>query len=286
MLLDGSLGSTRSIVWEPSRHGSLRYEEKAHERLNALTFKDRLKLMNKIFKDECNLLKEEAYSAIDRADNPKHFENGDIYYVYKFRDNQDLIQDFEVAADSDHQEGFSQGSFSVSPLGYGLFQGYINTTPPDDGRVQYAGWVSMLSPRARKSFYRRHWHDWSHFTHMVFRVRGDGRTYHFRVHCEGDMDICWFDGWDYAIFTHGGPYWQFVRIPFSRLFFSYKGRIQDIQDAILLTRVTRFSIIVKDKVTGPFRLEIDYVGLMRDRYNRRKFEYERYNVPEHAFREP
>lgn len=64
-------------------------------------------------------------------------------------------------------------------------------------------------------------YNWSDFTHLVIRMRGDGRTYglglqknYKRTHrLDFAMGLTANDQFHYPMFTRGGPYWQTVKVP-------------------------------------------------------------------------
>jgi len=68
-----------------------------------------------------------------------------------------------------------------------------------------------------------------------------------------------------------------LQIPFSKFFLSNSGRVQDKQAPIILDRVKYLSLTLSDDAHGPFSLEIDYIGLMYDAYDRHEFFYEMYD---------
>ena len=56
-------------------------------------------------------------------------------------------------------------------------------------------------------------------------------TYEIRalMQVHGEWDIFWHDMWVFPLYTRGGPYWQEYRVPFSKFYFSHRGKIQDDQ---------------------------------------------------------
>ncbi|KAJ8898255.1 hypothetical protein PR048_003615, partial [Dryococelus australis] len=312
------------------------------------------------------------------------FFTGEVDVVWKFG-SPEVHSKWVTTSDSDHNEGFSKCELSVSPTGNALFSGSLNTQVPRDGRIKKAGYCNMRSMRARKSFKRDSFLDWSVYTHLVLRVRGDGRSYMINLATCGAFDILWNDMFNYILFTRGGPYWQVAKvittlnsevlragkgdevsmeqrwnkrvgetgdpqenpptsgivwhnshvgnvvvmigwipggkdtkvdedgvgrtlwwlrrpkasgaggcrrggdplvagtisgaIPFSKFFLASKGRIQDKQSPIPLSKVTNVGISVGDKVNGPFNLEIDYIGVEFDPSHTEEFAYEMYRTP-------
>merc|ERR1719309_278617 len=130
-----------------------------------------------------------------------------------------------------------------------------------------------------KSWNRDSYFDWRHYTHLVLRVRGDGRSYMVNLSCRGTYDITWDVMWQYALFTRGGPYWQFCRIPFSKFFKAYRGRIQDRQIELMKHQISHVGFTMSDGIDGPFNLEIDYIGLQWDPSHEEEFAYELYKAP-------
>lgn len=204
----------------------------------------------------------------------------EIQKLWEFK-KPGVLESWVVSCDSDWDEGFSSASLTRSPGGYGLFSGYLDShTLPKDRTIGRVGWVNITSPKARRSFFRESAYEWSDYTHMVMRVRGDGRTYGIMIRTPGSWDLSWFDLYSFGLYTHGGPYWQFVRIPFSRFVFAPKGTVQDYQEWMPLDNINSFGISLIDRNTGPFRLEIDYIGLEADPTWNQKNAYESYYVPQ------
>ncbi|XP_045581044.1 complex I intermediate-associated protein 30, mitochondrial [Procambarus clarkii] len=197
-------------------------------------------------------------------------------------DSEESLNHWIVTCDSDHCEGYSSASLSVSPTGHGLFSGHISTQVPKDGKTKRAGYCNMRTIRPRKSFRREMYLDWSCYNHLELRVRGDGRSYLVNISTAGYYDITWNDMFSYVLYTRGGPHWQITRIPFSKFFFNSKGRAQDKQVPIVLHRVVSLGISAGDRVNAPFRLEIDYIGLYNDPDHTETFAYEMYRVPKYT----
>lgn len=249
-----------------------------------MTFEDQIKEGFQEMKKECVTWKEEWKEKI-RSD-PKMYEDGDVEVLYKF-DNQKTIDLWDTACDRDWEEGFSNCTFQRSKAGHALFSGFLDSTRmPKDGRVNRTGWANASGPEARRSFYRNASYDWTLFTHLVMRVRGDGRNYAIILRTHGMMDVTWFDIYSYGLYTHGGPYWQYCKIPFSRFFYMAKGRLQDQQVDIPLTKVKSLGFTLMDTKTGPFSLEIDYIGLCFDPSHTEEFAYEMYYTPEYKYINP
>lgn len=177
--------------------------------------------------------------------------------------------------------------------------GELNTRVPKDGKIKRSGYCNMRSIRARKSFKRDSYLDWTMYNVLVMRVRGDGRSYMLNLATTGYFDVMWNDVYNYVLFTRGGPYWQvakviitdlnvwkymfiyictILQIPFSKFFLTSKGRIQDKQGPIPLDKVTNLGITAGDKINGPFSLEIDYIGVEYDPNITEEFAYEMYKT--------
>lgn len=171
----------------------------------------------------------------------------------------------------------SRSRLEMSSTGTGIFSGTLNTRLPKDGKIKYAGYCNITSYPKERSFRRTIYHDWSQYTHLVLRIRGDGRTYALVISNKSFYDLTWHDQYHYPMYTRGGPYWQHVRIPFSRFVFSSKGRVQDDQFALMLHEVSGLGITVADDISGSFRLEIAYIGLEYDYSHTEECAYESYN---------
>ncbi|EZA54652.1 hypothetical protein DMN91_007241 [Ooceraea biroi] len=202
----------------------------------------------------------------------------EVDVVWEFNGDPSSLDQWILTCDSDYDEGFSTATLEMSSTGTGIFSGTLSTQLPKDGKIKHAGYCNITTKPKEKSFRRTIHHDWSRYTHVVLRVRGDGRTYGLNIGNKSFYDLTWNDLYHYPFYTRGGPYWQLIRIPFSKFVFSSRGRIQDDQNELMLHEVSNLGITVADDVNGNFRLEIAYVGLESDHLHTEVCAYENYNV--------
>lgn len=208
---------------------------------------------------------------------------------WSFESDEDLDR-WVTTADSDWGEGYSRCEMIRSPSGKAtLFVGEVSTRAPQDGRVDQAGYCNMAAIKQRAAFHQLKMLDWFLYTHLTLLVRGDGRTYNLNVHCHGHFDGTWMDLWHYPLYTRGGPYWQRVKIPFSKFYFAHKGSVQDNQMPLPLERITGLSITLADRNDGPFCLEVSDIGCMFDPdltehlEERASHAYETYQMPHPSY---
>ena len=96
---------------------------------------------------------------------------------------------------------------------------------------------------------------WVEYTHLTMNIRGDGRKYMLNLQVKRDFDILWNDRWHYPLYTRGGPYWQYVKIPWSKFYMGSRGSLQDKQMRIPLEAgVVGMSITLMDQISGPFQV--------------------------------
>jgi NADH dehydrogenase [ubiquinone] 1 alpha subcomplex assembly factor 1 len=79
---------------------------------------------------------------------------------------------------------------------------------PSNPRGQYTGYVNMRSLSRIKSFKRKENICLYKWTHFLFKVKGDGRTYTIILNTPGQSNLTANNVHTYALFTRGGPYWQ------------------------------------------------------------------------------
>lgn len=110
--------------------------EKEHVRLGLKQLKTELKLWTEEIKEEL------------RSDPMLIAPHGEVDTVFEFGKQED-IDKFVATSDSDHNEGYSHCSLKISPAGYGLFSGVLDSTVPKQGKISRAGYCNITSQRVR-----------------------------------------------------------------------------------------------------------------------------------------
>lgn len=204
-------------------------------------------------------------------------------------DNAETLSKWLVTSDSDYKRGFSKCELLLSKQKTAIFRGYLDTAVPKDGLTAYSGMVGMRSERKSKAFFRKDVHsDWGYFTHLMLKVRGDGRTYVLVLHTPGNLEHQWHNMYSHPLYTHGGPYWQFVKVPFSKFYKAFHGRVVSQQEPLVppyrevwsrYCPAVSLGIMLFDRTDGPFQLEIDWIGVYNDVTHTEEFAYEQYDPP-------
>lgn len=78
------------------------------------------------------------------------FRPGETDVVFNFESEKDLDR-WVLTTDKDHNEGFTEAKFELSPAGFGLFHGTLESRVPKDGRIKRSGYANMRSLRVRVS---------------------------------------------------------------------------------------------------------------------------------------
>ncbi|KAM9239830.1 complex I intermediate-associated protein 30, mitochondrial isoform 2-T2 [Leptosomus discolor] len=195
--------------------------------------------------------------------------------LWEFRSQEDLNKwvissDVEIGGKSEVYLKLGRNNQAA------LLYGTLNTEVPRDGETKYSGYCSMRAKPPVGSFARKKYYDWSNFNSLYLRVRGDGRPWMVNIYTDPYFSHQKDDLYNYFMFTRGGPYWEEIKIPFSKFFLSSRGRVQDQQHPIWLDKVSTLGFTIGDKVDGPFQLEIDFIGLLNDRAHTEEFAYEMY----------
>lgn len=137
----------------------------------------------------------------------------------------------------------------------GLSQGKVTLT--DEGTMKFSGTLSLENnggfSTVRSSGIDR---DLSNDLGILLKIKGDGRDYEIRL----DSDAT-YRGMPVSFagkFSTKAGEWQQVKVPFSDFEGSWRGK--DLPDEKLNPAVIRrVGILLGDKKSGPFHLEIDYI---------------------------
>ncbi|CAH2327682.1 Hypothetical predicted protein [Pelobates cultripes] len=228
-------------------------------------------------KKQFGLLKKEI---VDHATGPggkplKEALEEQTTVVWEFRSPEDLekwsvTSDMEIGGKSRTYIKLGKNNQTA------FFYGTLNSEVPRDGETRYSGYCALRSKPLMGAFYRKLCYDWSNFNTLHLRVRGDGRPWMVNVIHDTYFTNQKDDLYSYFLYTRGGPYWEDVKIPFSKFFLSSRGRIQDEQYPLLLDKISALGLTLGDKADGPFQLEIDFIGLCNDRAHDEEFAYEKY----------
>ncbi|XP_062973764.1 complex I intermediate-associated protein 30, mitochondrial [Elgaria multicarinata webbii] len=198
-----------------------------------------------------------------------------VRVAWEFRSEEDLNK-WSVSSDAEiggKSEIFIKlGKNNQSAVLYGT----LNTAVPRDGETKYSGYCSMKSKPRLVAFNRKSPYDWTNFNSLFLRVRGDGRPWMINIYTDPYFSHHKDDLYHYFMYPRGGPYWEEIKIPFSKFFFSSRGRVQDNQHALWLDKISTLGFTLGDKVDGPFQLEIDFIGLVKDRAHTEECAYELY----------
>ncbi|CAK9808887.1 Complex I intermediate-associated protein 30, mitochondrial [Anthophora plagiata] len=198
--------------------------------------------------------------------------------VWKFNGTTNSLDQWVVNCDRDYGHGYSTAKLELSSNGTGIFHGVLDTRVAKDGRTTHAGYCNITSVPKYLSFRRKVPHDWTNYNELVLRVRGDGRCYLVNILSSKNIDITWFDAYNYIMYTRGGPYWQVIRIPFSKFVYTRKAELHEVQSPLTTNVVKNLGITIADKKPGPFRLEIDHISVCYNPTIYESFAYEMYDV--------
>ena len=90
---------------------------------------------------------------------------------------------------------------------------------------------------------------------MRLRLRGDGRTYQFRLRLDERWDgVAWR-----AEFPTTGE-WQIVELPYDRFAPVFRGRPVPDAGPVVAADIRQIGFMLADRTPGPFALEIRAIG--------------------------
>uniref|UniRef100_A0A0N5AXW4 CIA30 domain-containing protein n=1 Tax=Syphacia muris TaxID=451379 RepID=A0A0N5AXW4_9BILA len=236
-----------------------------------------------LFKDEVKKMKNEWANNLRITLDKKEMieqagivEHGETVKEFVF-DSPEALSMWNIGCDADEGYGYSKCELVPTDRKTAIFRGYLSTEV--DGKHERSGWASMKL-NLKKSFFRKlYFTRWSSYSHLLIKCRGDGRSYKVMLHCPGLIDVLWGNSYSFPLHTHGGPYWQYEKIPFSKFFLTVGGRIQDNQTRIYCDEISSVGIVLMDRMDGEFSLELDFIGITHDQSHREQFAYEVYSLP-------
>lgn len=250
-----------------------------------MSLKDLLAATPEVLREQTKLLKEEWKGYLKCSLDKKEFveqcgfvNHGEARKEFVFNSDEALSL-WNIGCDADEGYGYSKCELVPTDRKTAIFRGWLSTQVVKDGKHERSGWASMKLNLTRSFRRKKYFTRWSSFSHLLIKCRGDGRSYKVMLHCPGIFDVTWGSSYSYPLHTHGGPYWQYEKIPFSKFFHTVTGRIQDAQQRIVCEEVSSMGIVLMDRMDGEFSLELDFVGVCHDRSHRENFAYEAYALP-------
>ncbi|NXV75891.1 CIA30 protein, partial [Atlantisia rogersi] len=272
-LLEPLLSNSTSKLYSSYRRPGSQPEKKTSWQETNFSFKKGIDIL----KTQLGLLKKETKGfLIGPGGRPlDQYMLEQTQVLWEFRSQEDLNKwvvssDVEIGGKSEVYLKLGRNNQAA------LLYGTLNTEVPRDGETKYSGYCSMRAKPPLGSFARKKYYDWSNFNSLYLRVRGDGRPWMVNIYTDPYFSHQKDDLYNYFMFTRGGPYWEEIKIPFSKFFLSSRGRVQDSQHPIWLDKISTLGFTIGDKVDGPFQLEIDFIGLLNDRAHTEEFAYETY----------
>jgi hypothetical protein len=141
--------------------------------------------------------------------------------------------------------GISTSRFDISQEGTAVFT----------GRVSLENNGGFASARTRMQA------DLGGHSGIVIRVKGDGKTYGFRLRTVSRGRVTPYS-WE-ALFTAPAGEWSEINLPFSSFRPVYRGRQLVNMPDLDVRNIAEAGLMVSNGQAGPFRLEIDWIAAGR-----------------------
>ncbi len=135
--------------------------------------------------------------------------------------------------------GRSSGNFDISDEGYGVFQGTVS--------LENNGGFSSLRHRFNEI-------STTPFTKIVLRVKGDGKTFQFRIKANSR------DYYSYNSYFNTSSDWENIEISLNEMYPAFRGRSLDIPN-FLGGSIEEVAFLIGNKKAESFKLEIDTIVL-------------------------
>jgi len=158
-------------------------------------------------------------------------------FIFDFTSESDLTNWFVV--DDVVMGGRSEGRFFLNQDGHAVFTGQISLQNNGGfSSVRYG--FEPLSVKAYNS--------------CVIRVRGDGKSYQFRVKSNQ------YDRASYVRYFQTSGNWQTIEIPFAQMYPTFRGMKLDQPNfpGIVMEEI---AFLIGNKNAETFKLEIDFIQL-------------------------
>lgn len=166
--------------------------------------------------------------------------------------NELIVHEFETAAELSRWRvvndgvmgGLSRGEMVVTEEQTGVFQGVLSLD-------NNGGFSSVRSKPTEYGL--------DGYEALEIRIRGDGRTYQFRLRSDDR-----FDGIAYRqLFTSRADEWMTIRLELRDFVPVFRGR--KVMDAAPLSadRIRQVGFLIADQKPGIFRLEIDWIKALK-----------------------
>ena len=155
-----------------------------------------------------------------------------------FTDTEEILR--WMVINDDVMGGLSQSRIELSPAATALFSGQI-------ALENNGGFASI---RRRTDNYNL-----NGCTGVILKVKGDGRTYQFRVKTD---DL--YDGIAYRkLFASDARQWQTITLPFDGFCASFRGRSVPGAPVLRPEQIRQIGFLLADKQQGSFCLEIAWI---------------------------
>lgn len=142
--------------------------------------------------------------------------------------------------------GRSSSRLELADEGFAVFSGNVSL----ENNGGFASVRLPIPPRAMAGA-----------THLVLRVRGDGQRYQARLRSGRQWDgVSWA-----AEFEASRSGWVTVEMPLDGFEPTFRGYRPRRAGPVAPAEVGQVGIMITDKQVGPFRLEIEWVGVRRER---------------------
>jgi NADH dehydrogenase [ubiquinone] 1 alpha subcomplex assembly factor 1 len=157
--------------------------------------------------------------------------------IFDFNKDSDVTQ-WKIVDDI-VMGGRSSGVFNVNEQGHGVFKGKVS--------LENNGGFSSLHYRCKKMVTATS-------TKIVIRLKGDGKSYQFRIKDALDHPYSYVAKFD----TTGA--WETIEIPLSDMYPAFRGRTLEIPNYQSNT-IEEVAFLIGNKKEEDFQLIIDRIGL-------------------------